>query len=283
MTALEAAAGASTVRVRAGEALTESELLQGLLIPSGNNFAEMLAAWDAGSVPAFVAAMNAEGAALGLHDTRFADPAGFDEATVSTPVDLIKLERAALGEPLIADIVGMPQATLPVAGTVYNIDYALGRHGIAGVKTGSSPQGTASFAGLGLRAAAGGREAVIYTAVMGLADLDQAFSATEALIDAVAGGLVAWTPQAGARYDAPWGGGAEASGDGDLTILAWPGQLARIRYRLAELAAPAATGRAVGSVTVAVGERTYTLDLVTSTPLAGPGRRWRLTRPLVGT
>jgi D-alanyl-D-alanine carboxypeptidase (penicillin-binding protein 5/6) len=237
-------------------------------------------------VPGFVTAMNAEAAALGLTATHFADPAGFDEATVSVPVDLIALERAALQDPLLGDIVGMPQVTLPVAGTVYNVDYALGRHGIAGTKTGSSPQGTASFAGLALRTVAG-RQAVIYTAVMGQADLDQAFSATEALIDAVAGGLVAWTPAGtgadAARYDAPWGGGAEVRGENDLTLLAWPGLRAGLRYRLRSLPAPTPAGAPVGTLTVTLGERTYTLDLVTATPLAGPGRRWRLTRPWAGT
>lgn len=286
LTAQETAAGASVVPVEAGEQLTEEQLLEGLLIPSGNNFAGMLAAWDAGSVPAFVTAMNTEAAALRLSSTHFADPAGFDEETVSVPLDLLTLERAALRDPLIGDIVGMPQVTLPVAGTVYNVDYALGRHGIAGTKTGSSPQGTASFAGLALRSVAG-RQAVIYTAVMGQADLDQAFSATEALIDSVTGGLVAWTPagtaQDAARYEAPWGGGAEARGVNDLTLLAWPGLTAGVRYRLRALLPPARSGTDAGTLTLRLGERTFVLDLVTVDPLSAPGRRWRLTRPWAGT
>jgi D-alanyl-D-alanine carboxypeptidase (penicillin-binding protein 5/6) len=286
LTAEEAASGASVVPVQAGEQLTEEQLLEGLLIPSGNNFAEMLAAWDAGSVQAFVAAMNTEADALHLGSTRFADPAGFDEQTVSVPVDLIALERAALRDPLIGDIVGMPQATLPVAGTVYNVDYALGRHGIAGAKTGSSPQGTASFAGLALTAVAG-RQAVVYTAVMGQADLDQAFGATESLIDAVTSGLVAWTPAGtasdAARYDAPWGGGVEVRGANDLTVLAWPGWSARTRYRLRALEPPQPAGTEAGTLTLALGERTFVLELVTVEGLAPPGKRWRLTRPWAGT
>src|ERR1700730_19276206 len=48
----------SVLEVRAGDHLTELELLEGMLIPSANNFAEALARWDAGTVDAFVASMN---------------------------------------------------------------------------------------------------------------------------------------------------------------------------------------------------------------------------------
>ena len=43
----------SSLSVYAGQRLTELELLQGLLVPSANNYAEILAAWDAGSLGAF--------------------------------------------------------------------------------------------------------------------------------------------------------------------------------------------------------------------------------------
>ena len=284
-TAGEAAAGASIVPVQAGEQLTEDQLLEGLLIPSGNNFAEMLATWDAGSVAAFVAEMNAEAVVLGLRGTHFADPSGFDERTVSVPVDLIGLARAALQDPLLAGIVGMAQADLPVAGTVYNVDYALGRDGIVGVKTGSSPQGTSSFVGQALRSV-DGRDAVVYTAVMGQADLDQAFAATESLITAVSAGLIYWAPGGGAdiaRYDAPWGGGAEVRDAGELKVLAWPGLTSRLTYRLRSLVAPAPAGTEAGSVALVLGERSYELDMTTVTPLAAPGRKWRLTRLSAGT
>jgi len=56
----------SVARVQAGEQITELQLLQGILIPSANNLAETLARWDAGSIDAFVAKMNARAAALHL-------------------------------------------------------------------------------------------------------------------------------------------------------------------------------------------------------------------------
>jgi D-alanyl-D-alanine carboxypeptidase (penicillin-binding protein 5/6) len=65
--------GATSVPVVPGEVLTERQLLNGLLVHSANNFADILATWDAGSVPAFVARMNATAKSLGMSDTHYSD------------------------------------------------------------------------------------------------------------------------------------------------------------------------------------------------------------------
>jgi len=75
--------GQSVVPVRAGEKLTELELLQGLLIASGNNVADILAKWDAGSKESFVAKMNVRAAALGMTKTHYDDACGLSPKTVS--------------------------------------------------------------------------------------------------------------------------------------------------------------------------------------------------------
>lgn len=59
----------SVVKVVAGESLTELQALEGLLIPSGNNIAVLLADWDAGGTDAFVAKMNSTAQRLGLTST----------------------------------------------------------------------------------------------------------------------------------------------------------------------------------------------------------------------
>src|SRR5919197_831993 len=193
--------GQSVVAVTAGEQLTEYQLLQGLLIPSGNNLADLIARWVAGSVPAFVERMNARAKALGLKSTSFVDTSGFDPRTVSTPSDLVRMGSVAIGDPVIADVVSQPQAELPVAGTVYNVDYALGQGGIAGIKTGSSPQAGACFLFSSPQ-----RGYTIVGAVMGLPSLDDAFAATKALIKAAAGVMKATAlvtkEQAVGRYEA---------------------------------------------------------------------------------
>ena len=81
----------SALPVSAGTTLTQLDLLQGMLVPSANNFAEILAVWDAGSVEAFVARMNAEAKALGMNSTTYVDTSGISPRTVSTVQDQLIL------------------------------------------------------------------------------------------------------------------------------------------------------------------------------------------------
>lgn len=78
----EAGEDQSVVSVAEGEQITELQLLQGLLIPSGNNLADLLARWDAGSMDAFVAKMNAKAASLGMTKTKYADASGISPASI---------------------------------------------------------------------------------------------------------------------------------------------------------------------------------------------------------
>ncbi len=133
--AQEARQGQSVVAVRAGEQLTERQLLEALLIPSGNNIAQMLAARVAGSQPRFLAEMNAEARALGMDHTTYTDPSGFDPSTVSTAADQLRVFQRAMRFPVFRQIVSMASVTLPVAGTLTNYNPLIA-DGYAG-KTGS--------------------------------------------------------------------------------------------------------------------------------------------------
>ncbi len=134
-TAQDTAEHQSGVAVGAGEQLTERQLLEALLIPSGNNIARILAAHVAGSETSFVAEMNAEARALGMDHTTYTDPSGFDPGTVSTAADQLRGFEHALRFPVFRQIVSMPSVTLPVAGTLSNFN-PLVADGYAG-KTGS--------------------------------------------------------------------------------------------------------------------------------------------------
>src|SRR5579872_439121 len=115
----------SVVSIVAGERLTELQALQALLLPSANNIAAVLARWDDGSVDRFVAAMNAAARSLGMTHTRYTDPSGFDDATVSTAVDQLPIVDRAMRVPAFVSIVATTSATLPVAGTVHNTNRLL--------------------------------------------------------------------------------------------------------------------------------------------------------------
>src|SRR5437867_11201913 len=135
----------SSLPVVAGERLTEYQLLQGLLLPSASNFADMLATWDVGSVPAFVNRMNARAASLGMSATHYADVSGFSPLSVSIPSDLIVLAQTAMRLPVFAQLVAQPQATLPFNGVIRNLDALLGQGGIVGIKTGHTDQAGGCF------------------------------------------------------------------------------------------------------------------------------------------
>lgn len=269
--------GQSVVPVTAGEQLTEYQLLQGLLIPSGNNIADLIARWVDGSVPAYVTRMNAKSKALGLNSTTFVDTSGFDPRTVSTPTDLVRLGSVAIGDPVIADVVSQPQAQLPVAGTVYNVDYALGQGGIGGIKTGSSPQAGACFLFSSPQ-----RGYVIVGAVMGLGSLDDAFAATKALIKAAAGAMqsaaVIAKDQAVGRYEAPWGSRTDIIAGDQAALVEWPGMLMRTRLEAPAAEAPLPAGSSAGAVLVTLGDQEVRVPLITADPLFQPGNRWRLLR-----
>jgi D-alanyl-D-alanine endopeptidase (penicillin-binding protein 7) len=85
--------------------LSRRDMLRVALMSSGNRAAHALGRTTfAGGMPAFVEAMNAKAARLGMRDTRFADSSGLDAGNVSTAEDLVRLIHAASFYPLIRDV-----------------------------------------------------------------------------------------------------------------------------------------------------------------------------------
>jgi D-alanyl-D-alanine carboxypeptidase (penicillin-binding protein 5/6) len=183
----DAAAGESVVGVETGEELSERQLLEALLIPSGNNIARMLAARVAGSEASFVAAMNDEAGALGMDHTTYTDPSGFDPSTVSIAADQLRVFRRAMRFPVFRQIVSMDSVTLPVAGTLTNFNPLLA-DGYAG-KTGSDSAAGGCLAFF-THAMDGGRRQTAIGVVMGQGEgsdtsalLAAAGEAAERLVD----------------------------------------------------------------------------------------------------
>jgi serine-type D-Ala-D-Ala carboxypeptidase (penicillin-binding protein 5/6) len=127
----------SVVEVRAGEQLTERDALMAILLPSANNIAVLVARQVNGSVGSFVAEMNATAAALRMSHTTYTDPSGFDDHTVSTALDQLRLAQVVADNPTLAAMMATRRYSLPVAGTVTNTDTLIGQDGFVGVKTGS--------------------------------------------------------------------------------------------------------------------------------------------------
>lgn len=89
-----------------GDRVTVENLLYGLLIASGNDAAYVLAENCAASLNSFTEKMNQKAKELQMANSRFMNPAGFDDnLQYSTALDLAELARVATANPLIAKIV----------------------------------------------------------------------------------------------------------------------------------------------------------------------------------
>lgn len=138
-----ARAGGARLGLHAGDRLRASDLLAATVVRSANDACRALAEHLAGDAAAFVARMNARAAALGMVDTRFADPCGFDRPDQhTTAADLVILAEALLREPEYLRLARTPKLALRtvdgarsfVAG---NTNALLGRYeGALGLKTG---------------------------------------------------------------------------------------------------------------------------------------------------
>jgi len=277
----EASEGQSVMLVADREQLSEYQLLQALLLPSANNVAGLLARWDAGSIEAFVDRLNAKAAAMGMTHTHFADASGYSPQTVSTPADLVIAAEAAMADPVFAQIVGQPQARLPVAGTVYNVNAVLGRDGIIGVKTGSTPEAGSCFV-FAAKQPVGDQTVTVYGAVMGQELLADAFDDAQRLAAAV-GDALRWvrvlTPTEPVAVIRPaWGGEVRIVPADAVTLLGWPGATVQADLAVEPLQAPLPAHSRVGTLTVRLGPTTRQVDLYTDSPLEAPSLRWRLTR-----
>jgi D-alanyl-D-alanine endopeptidase (penicillin-binding protein 7) len=90
-------------RLPVGTVLSRAEMLHLALMASENRAASSLGNSYPGGQAAFVAAMNAKAAALGMADTRFVEPTGLSSENVSSAPDLAKLVTAAKSYPLIRE------------------------------------------------------------------------------------------------------------------------------------------------------------------------------------
>jgi D-alanyl-D-alanine endopeptidase (penicillin-binding protein 7) len=82
-------------RLPIGSRLTRSELMQLSLMSSENRAAYALGRTYPGGLKVFIDAMNAKARAIGMEDTRFADPTGLSSDNVSNARDLARMVRAA--------------------------------------------------------------------------------------------------------------------------------------------------------------------------------------------
>ncbi len=136
--AADAKAECNCVGIKAGQTYTARELLDAALLESGNDAANTLAHLLGGR-QATVDKMNAKAAALGATSTHTDSPSGLDAPGMdmrTSPHDLAVIFRAALANPVFAEITAQPSAPFPGRG-LHNQNELMYRYpGVIGGKTG---------------------------------------------------------------------------------------------------------------------------------------------------
>ncbi len=200
-----AATTGSVVGLTAGTTVTVNDLLQGLLVHSGNDCAVALAEEVAGSESAFYGLMNTKASEIGMTESSFASVNGLDtDNHYSSAHDLEILARYAMHYDTFRSIVTMQSCTITLNGiatTFDNTNTLLGSYdGIEGIKTGSTDN-----AGYCLASACKRNGIELYCIVLGCETDTDRFTDTETLLDwgythyttttlATAGTIVAYDP-----------------------------------------------------------------------------------------
>ena len=161
----------------AGEEISFMDLMEYMLIASGNDAANAMAIHISGSISAFADLMNNRAQELGCTNTHFVNPHGLhDEEHYTSARDLLRIAKAAMENPTIAEIVAKDEVVLPITNkhpqttTKYTTNYLISRkstreyyyEGAIGIKT-----GTTTPAGLCLVAACVKGDYTYYTVVLG--------------------------------------------------------------------------------------------------------------------
>lgn len=279
----------SVMPVVAGEKLTERKMLEGLLIASGNNVATMLADWIGGSTSHFVATMNHTARSLGLNHTHYVGPSGLNPGTVSTAPDQVKLAELLMKTPVFAELVAMPQMSVPGQSHLdYNYNYLVGHDGIIGIKTGSTVESGGVFIFAGNRIL-GNQRLTVYGGVVGqpgtktASQLVASLTDGKRLLDAVTGDVSRHTVMTSGttvgKVAAPWQHAVGLVTTKPIVLLGWPGLTYHVSLHLKSINSHViAAHTVVGTLTATTGSEAVTVPVATSGALKGPSLKWRLTR-----
>ncbi|GAB49224.1 D-alanyl-D-alanine carboxypeptidase family protein [Mobilicoccus pelagius] len=163
------------VGILPGEEYTVKQLLEGLLLTSGNDAAEALARAN-GGVPTTAREMTERAHALGALDTYAKNPSGLDATgQLTSAYDLALLGRAAVNDPIVAPYLTTKTATFPGARTKgkgsKRATFQIGSHnrllwnydGMIGVKNGFTKAAGQTYIGAARR----GDQAYVVTYLAG--------------------------------------------------------------------------------------------------------------------
>ncbi|MFI8323402.1 D-alanyl-D-alanine carboxypeptidase [Streptomyces sp. NPDC085529] len=281
----------STAAVKEGQTYSEKELLQLLMIPSANNVARLLARWDAGSEQAFVDKMNAAAKDLGMTQSRYTDPSGLLDSTVSTPRDQLKLAKAVMQYDVFREIVNMPNVTVDgINGRIENNNNILLHDGVNGIKTGSSTPAGGNLL-WSANTVVDGQNRRILGIVMGAKNakvlndklqlaIDNSLKLIQKAQNDVTSATFVKKDQVVGYIDDGLGGRTPVVATKDLKAVGWPGLEVRLALTDGGKAVPHSgkAGDVVGTVSIGTGTGKVSAPVALRTDLVEPGFDKKLTR-----
>ncbi|MEY4760808.1 MAG: hypothetical protein RLZZ200_664 [Pseudomonadota bacterium] len=132
----------SRIGLKTGDRVRAGDLLTAMIVRSGNDACIAMAEHVGGTTENFVRMMNVKAQQLGMKNSSFRNPCGYDAPShVSTPRDLLVLARASAARPEIADRAIVQHAEFRTLNgrriSFRNTNAILGRDpDVAGLKTG---------------------------------------------------------------------------------------------------------------------------------------------------
>ncbi|MFD0272865.1 D-alanyl-D-alanine carboxypeptidase [Kitasatospora sp. NPDC127111] len=282
----------SRVTLTEGQQLSQYQALELLMLPSANNVARLLARWDSGSEDVFVKKMNDTAAKLGMTNTVYTDPAGFNQETKSTAKDQLKLAEQAMQDEIFRQIVSTPDTTLGNQ-KIYNTNTLINaKNGVIGVKTGSSTPAGGCLMWAAYKEI-GGVKRLILGVTLGQpatssapADgiLPTVLKVSGKQIQAAQNGLTGQTlakqGDVVGKVDDGLGGSVPVVAGKELVAAGFPGVSGTLTLDSSKLGHTAKAGTQVGVLSVGSGENRVEVPVVLQSDLAPPSILSRLTRLL---
>ncbi|MER7707969.1 hypothetical protein ABTX81_34390 [Kitasatospora sp. NPDC097605] len=280
----------SRVTLTEGQQLSQYQALELLMLPSANNVARLLARWDAGSEEAFVKKMNDTAARLGMTNTTYTDPAGFNPETRSTAKDQLKLAEQVMQDEIFRQIVSTPDTTFNNQKISNTNTLISAKNGVIGVKTGSSTPAGGCLMWAAYKEIAGVRRMIIGVTLGQPATaaepsilkmvLNVSAKQIQAAQNGITGQTLAKQGDVVGRVEDGLGGSVPVVAAQDLTVAGFPGVTGTLVLDPLKVGHQLPAGTKVGVLRTGEGDNRVEVPVVLRSDLAPPSIVSRLTRAL---
>ncbi|MGW4690550.1 D-alanyl-D-alanine carboxypeptidase family protein [Streptomyces sp. NPDC004244] len=273
--------------LKEGDKIPQYDALAGLMLPSANNVARLLARWDSGDQEAFVKKMNDAAKELGMTKTTYTDPSGLEATTVSTAEDQVKLGLKVVEMPELIAITRLNGFTDQYGKWWRNWnDLIAPGNGALGIKTGSTTKagGNLLFAA---EKKVGNTNQLIVGAVLaqyGTPILGTAINHSKNLMvttqKSLTNATVVKKGDVVGYVDDGLGGRTPVVATADVQAVGWPSLTVKLKLSGGDGKLPqtATAGTEVGMLTVGEGASQVKVPVALKSDLAAPSIGSKLTR-----